>query len=87
MRVFSPFNFLCSALYGMDAVAPSPPTPLPRSGGEGRNLCFELHWKSRMAPLAPGRGEGPGVRGEDPLVRVCRSLGSAWQGCFSGVFF
>jgi|GEM_PF-4784079 len=44
-----------------------------------------------MAPLAPGRGEGPGVRGEDPLVRVCRSSGfspsSAWRGWFSGVFF
>gem|GEM_PF-1211419 len=37
---FSPFNFLVSTLYGMDAIAPSPPTPLPRSGGEGSILCF-----------------------------------------------
>ena len=44
-----------------------------------------------IAPLAPGRGEGSGVRGELPLIRVCRSLGfsprSAWRGCFSGMFF
>ena len=29
----SPFHFLQSTLYGMDAIAPSPPTPLPRFTG------------------------------------------------------
>ncbi len=36
----STLNFLESALYGRDAIAPSPPTALPRFGGEGRMLCF-----------------------------------------------
>ena len=31
--LLSPFNFLESTLYGMDAMAPSPPTPLPRFTG------------------------------------------------------
>ncbi len=50
-----------------------------------------LSSESSMSPLAPGRGEGLGVRGEVPLVRVCRNSGfsprSAWRGWFSGVFF
>jgi hypothetical protein len=29
----SPFHFLESTFYGMDAMAPSPPTPLPRFTG------------------------------------------------------
>ncbi|GDX90944.1 hypothetical protein LBMAG46_09490 [Planctomycetia bacterium] len=39
---FSTLNFLWSPFYGMDAIAPSPPTPLPRSGGEGRICCFSM---------------------------------------------
>ena len=40
-------------------------------------LCFQLQWKSRLAPLAPERGEGTGVRGEDqpPALCIQRSSG------------
>ena len=46
-------------------VAPSPPTPLPR-WGRGELVVFFKVVKSAVAPLAPGRGEGSGVRGERP---------------------
>ncbi len=67
VRVCSTLNFLASPLCGRDAIAPSTPTPLPRSGGEGRIVCFCTLMKASMAPLAPERGEGPGVRGEGAL--------------------
>ncbi|TWW10098.1 hypothetical protein E3A20_07910 [Planctomyces bekefii] len=38
--VFSPFHFLVTAFYGKDAMPPSPPTPLPRSGGRGEDFVF-----------------------------------------------
>jgi len=56
-------------------LAPSPPTPLPRSGGEGRILCLCALMKARMAPLAPERGERTGVRGETPLEAAVLSHG------------
>jgi len=76
-RVFGVLSFRLSLISFLwqGRHAPSPPTPLPRSGGEGRILCFELQWKARMAPLAPGRGEGLGVRGEDPLEAAVQSHG------------
>ena len=50
-----------------------------------------------FAPAGPDSVPDPSARGpfavggENPLVRVCRSLGfspsSAWRGWFSGVFF
>ncbi len=68
----------------MDAIAPSPPTPLPRSGGEGRIVCLCALMKACLAPLAPGRGEGTGVRGETPLgIRCAEPRMSADAGCFS----
>jgi hypothetical protein len=74
---FSPFNFLVSPHYGRDAMSPSPPTPLPLRG-RGEEFVFLGCSRERMAPLAPGRGEGPGVRGEGPLgltraTRQCRT--------------
>ena len=54
---------------GSGEIAPSPPTPLPRFTGARGGICvFKLQWKARRTPLAPGRGEGSGVRGEGPLV-------------------
>ena len=44
-------------------MAPSPPTPLPRFTGARGGFCVFLVWKTTIAPLAPGRGEGTGVRG------------------------
>ena len=48
---------------------PSPPFPGARGG-----LCvFELQWKARVAPLAPGRGEPArsGFRDEHEGEQVC----------------
>ena len=50
-------------------------------------LLFFVVVKSAVAPLAPGRGEGPGGRGEDPLVRVCRSSGFSPNAVLPGVLF
>ena len=62
-------HFLLSTFSRLPSMAwrPWPPHPRPLTpdpsppfhGGEGRNLCFKLQWKLRMAPLAPV----PGVRG------------------------
>ena len=49
-------------------LALSTPTPLARFTGAREGFCvFKLQWKSHMAPLAPGRRAGLGVRGEGPL--------------------
>ena len=45
--------------------AASPPAPLPR-WGRGEDFLFFGVLKADVAPLAPGREEGPGVRGDDP---------------------
>jgi hypothetical protein len=51
--------------------APSPPTPLPR-WGRGEDFVFLSAVEiTRVAPLAPERGEGPGVRGEGTLGFRC----------------
>ena len=45
VRSFSTFNFLASTLYGREAIAPSPPTPLPRfTGARGGLMVFS--WDS-----------------------------------------
>jgi len=63
---------------------PLTPDPSPPFRGRGEEFVFfELHWKARMAALAPGRGEGLGVRGEDPWKLLCRATDE--HGC--GVFF
>ena len=49
----------------LECVSPSPPTPLPR-WGRGEDFVFFVVLKANVAPLAPGRGEGSGVRGDDP---------------------
>ena len=47
---------------------PPHPRPLsPVSRGRGEDFVFLVLWKSATAPLAPGRGEGTGVRGETTL--------------------
>ena len=64
--------------------APSPPTPLPRSGGEGRDVCFCILRKTLVAPLAPERGEGPRARGQNPLEsRGCSHGGARSRGDLS----
>ncbi len=70
----SAFYDLASARYGRDAIAPSPPTPLPLRG-RGGDFVFLIATKSRTAPLAPGRGEGSGVRGKKTSPCPSRSLG------------
>ena len=51
--------------------APSPPTPLPR-WWRGEDFGFLSAVEiTRVAPLAPERGEGPGVRGEGTLGFRC----------------
>jgi len=49
--LLSPFNFLESTLYGMDAMAPSPPPPLPRFTGArgGRGAVFGVRCSVRRA--------------------------------------
>ena len=52
LRSCSTLNFLASTLYGREAIAPSPPTPLPLRGrGEDFVFSVVLHWR------ALGRGE------------------------------
>jgi len=47
---------------------PTHPRPLsPVSRGRGEEFVFLVLCKSATAPLAPGRGEGTGVRGETIL--------------------
>ena len=47
--------------------APLTPDPSPPFRGRGEDFVFLSCIGKRIAPLAPGRGEGPGVRGEDHL--------------------
>jgi hypothetical protein len=49
----------------LGCVSPSPPAPLPLRG-RGEDFEFFVVLKADVAPLAPGRGEGSGVRGDDP---------------------
>jgi hypothetical protein len=52
----SPLYFLESTLYGMDAMAPSPPTPLPRFTGARGGFCVVLdHEGTRIAIRARAR--------------------------------
>ena len=70
--------FVCAVrvVVGLQGDLPPHPRPLsPVPGARGGFCVFELHWKARMAPLAPGRGEGPGVRGEVPLEAAVQSHG------------
>ena len=63
LRSLSPFNFLCSPFYGMDAIAPSPPTPLPR-WGRGEDFVFLQRARlSRSFALPRPGGEGRTFRG------------------------
>ena len=65
-------------------LCPLTPDPSPPLGARGGFCVFGLQWKSRMAPLAPGRGEGPGVRGEVPLgAGFAEPRMSTDEGCFS----
>jgi hypothetical protein len=61
--------------WGLRGHHPHPPAPSPASGRRGesrgctRAICAILTWYPRarfncFAPLAPGRGEGLGVRGK-----------------------
>jgi len=55
---FSPFNFLVSPHYGRDAMAPSPPTPLPLRG-RGEEFQFSVvsfQWSVRSCGLEVGGG-------------------------------
>ncbi len=54
--------------------APSPPAPLPRFTGARGGFCVFCSCENKVTPLAPGRGEGSGVRGEAPV-------GSTWAIC------
>ncbi|GDX93824.1 hypothetical protein LBMAG46_38340 [Planctomycetia bacterium] len=51
--MFSPFHFLVSPFYGRDAIAPSPPTPLPLRG-RGEDFVFLGCCGTRVASLARG---------------------------------
>ena len=65
---FSPFHFLASTLYGMDAMAPSPPTPLPRFTGARGGLVFSCLEKSQQhVALRAGRAGAE----EGGLARFC----------------
>gem|GEM_PF-1845216 len=54
--------------------SPSPPAPLPR-WGRGEDFEFFVVLEADVAPLAPGRGEGSGVRGDDPAWTLIMQLG------------
>jgi hypothetical protein len=64
LRFFvSPFDFLCSPFCGMDAVAPSPPTPLPLRGrGEDWVYFAAGSAQQELRPPEAG-GEGRTFRG------------------------
>ena len=47
-------------LEGSDEKTPSPPTPLPRSGGEGRKISVQAVLDDRVC-RRPGAGSGPGA--------------------------
>jgi len=55
--------FDCPNAVSPGRLAPSPPTPLPRFTGARGGLCVFCVPKNAIATLAPGRGEGTGVRG------------------------
>ncbi len=88
--------FVCAVrvVAGFQGDLPPHPRPLsPVPGARGGFCVFQLQWKSRIAPLAPGRGEGPGVRGEGPPACILHSRSSGFpardppcnvtrQGCF-----
>ena len=50
---------------------PLTPDPSPPAGARGGICVFKWDWKARVAPLAPGRGEGLGVRVKFPWKVLC----------------
>jgi hypothetical protein len=79
--LLSTFSGLLS-MAGRPAAHPRPLSPVP--GGEWRIVCFCTLRKTLMAPLAPERGEGSGVRGQTPLkARVCSHGGARSRGDLS----